>query len=648
MNCLRVVLIIIWTLSTLLFTRTPPATTAAPPPTTVTSLSPLTPVSSIGGALSAGAVVNTYAYLGEGSTFTILDLSLPQGTTIIARLPMGDTINSIAVADTLAYVVTTEHMSIVDISTPAMPQEQGRLAFEGNGKTILVRGSYAYIVAGFSGLLIVNIQQPQQPRIVGQLADPDHYSTDLAFHDNMVYMAYGNQSNQTGEGTGGIHIIDITNHEDPTIIQTHTVPGPADVVTLSDSLAYIGYGVFDTFIQVVDVSTPTNPQIRQTVPTPTRIANLRVDATTMVFETFRGVLLADRAIDGTITLGTTVELPYRPSLILLDHPQLYVGGTDTTTQFTLITIERPTQPQTVSTTTFPGIANTVLVDGTTIYYGGSGLHMIDATQAHDVRMVSTYDPPHGIRDMVRQDNQLYLATEQGLAIVDIQSPAQLIQRSTVPIDGFANTLAVANQTAYVAYGQDNEAGYGLRIYDVQDVATPQEQADIPLPAYPHQVMVIDSYVYVLTDDMQGSAALVVIDPTATPPARITTLRLADNAQAMVRFGSLLYTGDFLFDVIDISNPAAPQRTNTIDLGDGVSDLVTHNNQLYGLLARRGIVHIPLIDGQPQPFRVLSDQPQWARALAISDTFVIVIDQTDGLTLFQSTSTTPIYLPLVRR
>jgi hypothetical protein len=81
----------------------------------------------IGGWITGMAVQGSYAYIGEGSGLTILDISNPASPTTVGRTsPMPGILEDVAVSGDYAYVADGDGgLRVVDVSDPANPVEVG-------------------------------------------------------------------------------------------------------------------------------------------------------------------------------------------------------------------------------------------------------------------------------------------------------------------------------------------------------------------------------------------------------------------------------------------------------------------------------------------------------------------------------------------
>ena len=109
------------------------------------------------------------------------------------------------------------------------------------------RGStYAYVASG--NLILVDVTDDENPEIDFRLNTPG-LATGIQFRNNTVYLA----DRQTG-----LHVINVRNPQQPRRIATHPTSGNATDIVLRDTLAYIADGKGG--IQTIDISDSGSPK----------------------------------------------------------------------------------------------------------------------------------------------------------------------------------------------------------------------------------------------------------------------------------------------------------------------------------------------------------------------------------------------------
>ncbi len=210
---------------------------------------------------------------------------------------------------------------------------------------------------------------------------------------------------------------------------------------------------------------------------------------------------------------------------------------------------------------------------------------------------------------------VYLTTNSGtFQIFDVSTSTPALVSSTSLSGGGYIGVYVAGSYAYVA----NDTGGQLQILDISNPSTPAiigsmsipsavyvqvsgkyayvlghngylYKIDISNPYKPIQVgstrttstdayklQVVGRYAYVSNYGLAATSGLDIFDVSTSSPAKVS-FKAATNAVGGARMEGLYVSGDYAyvgyfgtdaFEVIDISNPAAPQTISTTSLGDG--------------------------------------------------------------------------------
>lgn len=122
-------------------------------------------ISHIGGRTHAVAVQGNYAYVGEGPSLTILDVTNPAAPAVVGRSPvLPEIVNGVAVAGNYAYVADlTGGLRIIDVANPAAPTEAGFFDTADHAVGVAVAGSYVYVADWDGGLYILRHNQTETP-----------------------------------------------------------------------------------------------------------------------------------------------------------------------------------------------------------------------------------------------------------------------------------------------------------------------------------------------------------------------------------------------------------------------------------------------------------------------------------------------------
>ena len=193
-----------------------------------------------------------------------------------------------------------------------------------------------------------------------------------------------------------------------------------------------------------------------------------------------------------------------------------------------------------------------------------GIQILDVSNPITPTEVATLEPMGQVRDLVIQDQTLYLVDDAvwngqayvsgGLRIIDITDPLHPSEIGFYDSPGRAYGVAVAGQRAYVA---DFEGG--LRIIDISIPATPTELGFIETLRFAYDVTVIGSYAYVADGD--GGVHLIEVTDPANP-SLLKTYATFGFAKEVTVSGAYAYIANrdlgLVTQLVDVPSPRPTQ------------------------------------------------------------------------------------------
>ena len=109
------------------------------------------------------------------------------------------------------YVCDEEGVKVLDVTDPAHPRPVGALPLEDAHNIYLAR-TYAYVAAGKNGLVILDIERPDAPKI-DQVYSANGSINDL--HDVKLGITYVSEFAYLADGKNGMRIVQLTSPETP-------------------------------------------------------------------------------------------------------------------------------------------------------------------------------------------------------------------------------------------------------------------------------------------------------------------------------------------------------------------------------------------------------------------------------------------------
>lgn len=215
--------------------------------------------SHIGGASLAVDAQGDYAYVGEGTQLTILDVSDPAAPVVAGKSPVFlDVVQGVTVEGNLAYVTLGyEGLAILDVTNPSAPTIVGTLAMPQytHARDIVVAGDYAYIADRGDGLLlIIDVANPAAPSHTGS----------IYLENSIVSLAVAGGYAYVNTTDDYLMFVDVTDPENPFVAYEYAFwevavgwTGSAEHMVVAGGYAYIL--TTTKFIYVSDLTDPESP-----------------------------------------------------------------------------------------------------------------------------------------------------------------------------------------------------------------------------------------------------------------------------------------------------------------------------------------------------------------------------------------------------
>jgi len=200
------------------------------------------------------AVAGSYAYIGQGQDFVILDIIDVENPSEVGRVTTLSEVNDLAVSGNYAYIANGDNgISIVDISVPSSPTLAGSYHTDGSARDIDVSGNYA-CVADSSSLVIVDVSNPSSPTLAGTY-DTIGFANGVTVSGNYAYVA--DDGKGIFDGSNGLVIVDISNPSSPSLVGIYDVIY-AYSTAVSGTYAYVADS---SGLSILDISNPSSPTL---------------------------------------------------------------------------------------------------------------------------------------------------------------------------------------------------------------------------------------------------------------------------------------------------------------------------------------------------------------------------------------------------
>jgi len=281
-----------------------------------------------------------------------------------------------------------------------------------------VLGNYVYVADGETGLLVIDVSDPNNPNLVGSIDTPGD-AKSVFTSGSYAYVA---------DYTSGLRIIDISSPSNPYEVGYYDTPSNSEGVYVSNSYAYVADGF--SGLRIVDISNPTNPS----------------------------------------------EIGYFESTgawgIVVSESYAYVA--DISSGLIILDVSDPFNPTEIGSFNISGGgAWGVSVVNSYAYIceqanGMGGLRIIDISNPSSPAQIGYLQMAGEVRNIEVLGSYAYLANgNQGLRIIDVSDPQNLFEVAFYDTSGFTFDVKVTNPFIYVADGLN-----GLEILEFSECLKP--------------------------------------------------------------------------------------------------------------------------------------------------------------------------------
>jgi hypothetical protein len=332
---------------------------------------------------------------------------------------------AVAVSGNHAYVLSPcgdncyTPFDVVDLSNPASPKLVGGTELSWGSSGVAAQGSYAYTTgydANPNFMRAVNVSDPTNPTTAAAYTDSSTTPQAIAVNGKFAYMVDygGNNPNLGSSGNPNLSVIDISNLAQgawsaPSNTSASSLTRVGQVATgagtsaiaLAGNYAYVVNAVDDT-LQVIDVSTPSNPRIAGTTAS-----------------------LGASGQSGTAYSGVAVEGSFA-----------YVANYNTNT-LQVIDVSDPSHPKLVADVTAGSHPDAITVLNGYAYvvnYGSNTLQIFDLSTANKPVSMGTVATDGGPKSVAVSGQYVYVANFSGgtLQVFDTSSSAGSSASSPTP------------------------------------------------------------------------------------------------------------------------------------------------------------------------------------------------------------------------
>ena len=506
----------------------------------------------------------------------VIDASDPANPQLISTITVSGITSDIVIHGTTLAILNSGTLRLYDISDPSTPTPLGTYATGSVTGGLDIDNNIAYATASHNGLYIIDINDQAAPALMKRQDTPD-FATDVVVRDDIAFVTVDD---------AGMQAYDISNPANPILLSQTDTPGTARALLINDTTAYIADSAGG--IHALDIADPANPSSLGLLSSlQGAYAEIAFDSEYMITasNTLGLEIINPNAIINPLLSRTPISgQPHRSTMV---NNTLYIASGDQ--GLAIYDISDRSHPLLMSTIDTPGTAVDVMIATATALVADSlgGLQLIDVADPANPALISTYQTQGLVRGVQTYFGLAYLATEEGLEIINFTSPAN-----------------------------------------------PFRVAFLPLPKA-YKVALGPGLVYVACDDL-GLHTVNVINPSN--PFVVSQYNEPNyNARNLVVGSNRLFVSNFHNDnngwleFFDLSNPSKPTVTEII--GYGCDGSFYSDARLYTIQRNQLSIHDPFTQPDPTP---LVNLPLYDRAEHVSvlnNTAVVVSIESATMSIY---------------
>jgi hypothetical protein len=243
----------------------------------------------------------------------------------------------------------------------------------------------------------------------------------------------------------------------------------------------------------------------------------------------------------------------------------------------VVDVSNPASPMTAGALTTPGEAKDIVLTGDRVYIadGPAGMLIVDVSDPAAPSLLGALDTPGYAESIVVSGGVAFVADgSSGLVLIDVSDPSNPTMIGQYDTPGNAEDLALNDQFAYVVDGSS-----GLHVINVSTPAEPSLEASMEAVGYAHGISIRDNHAFVGNTIDADFQILDISDPAA--PTQVTTLKYGfpNEGWDVTIDGNVAYivdhfSGIFVVDITDTANPEVlgayrtPQFMVGLHINDG--------------------------------------------------------------------------------
>jgi len=593
------------------------------------------------GPCNAVDAKGNFAYLGNGPTLHILDISEPASPLIVGEYLTDGYIYDIEVRDNVAFVCTGGEVYFIDISNPAVPELISFIEISGVAISFAVDDSFVYVTT-FSGYMkVIDISDLSNPFLRGIIPTLAELATCVETREGYVYIG--------SPKLPYMQIVDATN-PDSLNESYFDSEGSGRSSFIKDTLLFIGSSWYTTYLKIYDISNPAEPIF---------IGHVEINDSVII----DGITISEDGLTAyLLCLSSFTKGIYSLDISDLNQPVILDKFSKDTqvssrgisiTQNTLVAsyfsglcILDSSNPISLEFKSFfptGGFAQKIQVKDSLAFIasGLSGLWILDVSDPVKPKSISNINTGGYTSDLVVEDSLVYIVnsaiysvqdTSRGLWIIDVSNISQpVIISHYVGIVRFPssyfhpNSIFKKDSMVLISQSGGVQNDSTLEIIDISNPFSPNIVSVFRTNYSPYDLCISDTVVYLATAD--GGLRLVNISNPRNP---VEISSILNSIFGVAKDEFYVYSSTSDFSIINVDEPLNPFLISSIKThyGSGSVDLTVSGDYAYWAEYYLGVIDISDPENPVQLTTFLGKDV--GRGVAVNENKIFFADQTMGV------------------
>jgi hypothetical protein len=152
-------------------------------------------------------IAGRYFYIAARAGLVVLDMDKPLEPKVIATLPFAD-LRSTAIQFRYLFALDAKGMHVIDVTAPATPRPVPSAHLPmADAHRMMVARTYAYVAAGREGLVIVDVERPEHPRVHQRFTDGGRLNDA---RDVVIGATNASAFAYVADGANGLKVVQLT------------------------------------------------------------------------------------------------------------------------------------------------------------------------------------------------------------------------------------------------------------------------------------------------------------------------------------------------------------------------------------------------------------------------------------------------------